>query len=72
MKFFVYEVIIYEGFEVERLTGELVISISGDLAGNPYGDDNPRVMGSNESLRIMNDGNPMTIHISDIDSEMLN
>lgn len=58
---YVYEVIRYER-EEEIQTGELVISQSEGLERDPYVDENPRVMGSNESLRPLKYGQKVIVH----------
>lgn len=63
MRAYVYEVIVCDEREgTERPIGALVISDKEGLDRDPYGDDNPRAMGSNEYLRPLYDGEHVLIH----------
>lgn len=63
MRCYVYEVIVCdEKNGTEKPKGELVLSHVDDLDRDQWRDENPRVMGSNEYLRPLYDGEAVIIH----------
>lgn len=60
---YVYEVIVCDEKEgTEKPSGQLVMSNRDDLDRDPHCDDNPHVMGSNEYLRPLYDGERIIVH----------
>lgn len=60
---YAYEVITCDEKEgTEKPSGQIVLSHLDNLDQDPYGDDNPCCMGSNQYLRPLYDGERVIVH----------